>query len=65
MKSEIYEHEEEDATTKGRITTIGGEKDYSTTADDGTVSTGKASFKASVEEEVTISKSGVHILAVL
>jgi len=56
--TETYEHEEEDMKTKGRITTIGGEKEYSTTEEDGSVSTSKATFKASVEEEVSISKSG-------
>merc|ERR1719446_2056814 len=36
--TETYEHEEEDMKTKGRITTIGGEKEYSTTEEDGSVS---------------------------
>ena len=43
--------------TKGRITTIGGEKEYSSQSEDGKLSKGLASFKASVEEEVTIKKS--------
>ena len=59
MATETYEKEEEDSLTKGRLTTIGGEKEYSTTEEDGTQTTAKASFKASVEEEVTVSKSGL------
>merc|ERR1719334_1407963 len=58
FNTETYELEDEEAMTKGRVTTFGGVKDYSTTEDDGTVTTGKASFKASVEEEMTVLKSG-------
>jgi len=56
--TETYEHEADASKTKGRITTIGGEKEYSTTEEDGSKTQSKVTVKASVEEEVTVIKSG-------
>jgi len=56
--TESYEHEEDGAKTVGQVTTIEGEKEYTMENEDGSTTTGSASFKASVEEQVTTKKSG-------